>query len=257
MTKIQLYNDDCLKVLLKLKANSIDLVITSPPYNLGVNYNDYHDKLPESQYIQWLYQVMQQVHRVLKKDGSVFLNLPANRSGTTFKLMALLQHKLFALQNQIVWVKSISVGNNSYGHFKPVNSPRYLHSGYEFLFHLTKKGDVAINRLAVGVAYQDKSNIARFKHIGDRRCRGNVWFIPYRTRNQKLAHPTSFPVKLPHWCIKLANRVNAVVLDPFCGSGSVAIAAIKQHCGKFIGIDLDKSYIKLTAKRCQRVSNGT
>ena len=99
------------------------------------------------------------------------------------------------LQNTIHWIKSIAIrkedvgrypgvsGNVSVGHYKPINSARYINDCHEYIFHLTKNGRVALDRLAVGVEYQDKSNIARFgsANRSDSRCRGNTWFVPYKT----------------------------------------------------------------------------
>ncbi len=123
----------------------------------------------------------------------------------------------------------------SFGHFKPINSPRFLNDCHEYVFHFTKSGRVELNRLALGVPYQDKSNIARWSHTRgkDLRCRGNTWFVPYETiqsREKERPHPATFPVQLAEWCIKLhgASRVRTM-LDPFLGIGNSAVAA--QRCG--------------------------
>ena len=99
-------------------------------------------------------------------------------------------------------------GIKTFGHFKPINSPRFLNDCHEYVFHFTKSGRVELNRLALGVPYQDKSNIARWSHTGgkDLRCRGNTWFVPYETiqsREKERPHPATFPVQLAEWCIKL------------------------------------------------------
>ena len=82
----------------------------------------------------------------------------------------------FVLQNNIVWVKNISLSDraeDSYGQFKPINSKRYLNQTHEFIFHLTKAGETPIDRLAVGVPFIYESNIKRFGHKNNLRCRGN------------------------------------------------------------------------------------
>jgi hypothetical protein len=108
----------------------------------------------------------------------------------------------FVKQNDIVWIKVDTVDGVLSGHFKPVTSKRYLHRAHELILHLTKFGDVVLDRLAVGVPFADKSNIKRRKHSQDRRCGTNVWFIPYKTvqsKAQKFGHPAGFPVELPAW----------------------------------------------------------
>ena len=126
-------------------------------------------------------------------------------------------------------------GLKTFGHFKPINSQRFLNDCHEYVFHFTKSGRVELNRLALGVPYQDKSNIARWSHTRgkDLRCRGNTWFVPYETiqsREKERPHPATFPVRLAEWCIKLhgASRVRTM-LDPFLGIGNSAVAA--QGCG--------------------------
>ncbi len=114
-----------------------------------------------------------------------------------------------------------------------------------------------IDRLALGVPYQDKSNIARWSHTcgRDSRCRGNTWFIPYQTiqsRAKERPHPATFPVQLAEWCIKLhaAPRVRTM-LDPFLGIGNSAIAAQKCGVKKFIGFEIDNTYLAVAKRRLQ------
>ena len=93
--------------------------------------------------------------------------------------------KMFVLQNTFHWIKSITVETRDHrqistGHFKPLHSERFVNDCHEYVFHLTKTGNTKLDRLAVGVPYSDKSNIARWAHTRGRdlRCRGNNWFIP-------------------------------------------------------------------------------
>jgi site-specific DNA-methyltransferase (adenine-specific) len=155
----------------------------------------------------------------------------------------------------------------SHGHFKPINSKRFLNDCHEYIFHFTKSGRVEIDRLALGVPYQDKSNIGRWSHTrgSDLRCRGNTWFVPYETiqnREKERPHPATFPVQLAEWCIRLhgLSRVETL-LDPFLGIGNSAVAA--QRCGikKFIGLEIDKSYLaeakrRLEALQCHHSSQA-
>jgi DNA modification methylase len=146
---------------------------------------------------------------------------------------------------------------HSHGHFKPISSKRFVNDCHEYIFHLTKTGRVGIDRLSLGVPYQDKSNIARWRHTrgSDLRCRGNTWFIPYETiqsREKERPHPATFPVQLAEWCIKLHGLPHVeTMLDPFLGIGNSAIAA--QRCGvkKFIGIEIDETYLAEANRRLE------
>ena len=124
------------------------------------------------------------------------------------------------------------------------------------MFHLTLDGAVKLDRLAIGVPFKDKSNIARRGHAGDVRCRGNTWFIPSRTVQTKAAnfnHPGTCPVDLPRWCIRLHGRPGARVLDPFIGTGTTALAAALEGA-EATGIEMDGEYLAIAAERVADVN---
>lgn len=247
-----LYCGDCLDVLAGMAEASVDVVVTSPPYNLDIRYATYRDRLVEAEYLDWMVAVATALKRVLKPDGSCFLNIGGSSSQPwlPFELIVRLR-PLFALQNDIIWIKSVATENDAVGHFKPIGGLRFLHHAHEHIFHLTKTGDVKLDRLAVGVPFKDKSNIARRGHKGDLRCRGNTWFIPYETVQSKAAkfnHPGTFPVTLPRWCIRLHGKRDAVVLDPFSGTGSTLLAARREDV-RGIGIDIDPAYVAIARAR--------
>ena len=139
------------------------------------------------------------------------------------------------------------------GHYKPINSERYLNDCQEFIFHFTPQGSTTLDRLALGVPYQDQSNITRWRGAaGGVRCRGNTWFIPYETiqrRDRDRPHPATFPSKLPEQCLRLhgLSQIN-VAMDPFCGLGSTAVACARLGVD-FIGTDVDETYLNQAAER--------
>ena len=243
---------DCLEVLPSLAAGSVDVVVTSPPYNLGIAYRSYDDQMAEQAYLDWLMSVAEQVRRVMAPDASFFLNIAGSSTAPwlPFELIVRLR-KRFVLQNHITWIKSVAVGTDSVGHFKPVGGQRFLHHNHEHIFHLTLTGQVKLDRLAIGVQFKDKSNIARRGHAQDLRCRGNTWFIPYKTvksRAQKFHHPSTFPLDLPRWCIRLHGKPNPTVLDPFMGTGTTMLAASLEDA-RGIGIELDPDYLAIARER--------
>ena len=242
-----------------MSMHSVDCVITSPPYNIGIPYHTYHDKKPRDAYILWLKDIGQEIHRVLKPNGSYFLNMGSTNIDPWIEIdVSMSLRDTFVLQNHITWVKSISIRDDTFGHFKPISSKRFLNQNHESIFHFTKEGNVEINRLAIGVPFMDKTNIARRKHAQDKRCAGNTWFIPYETvksKKQKFDHPAGFPVELASRCLKLHGG-EGVVLDPFVGAGTTLIAAAKCGCNG-IGIDIDQQYVDTTIKRLQDFYNGS
>jgi len=264
---ITLYLQDCMEGMgRRLQRGCVDIVVTSPPYNIGVAYNSYHDQVPRKEYLAWMERVGRKIFRVLNEHGSFFLNVGGTPSGPWIPLdIAQRLRKYFTLQNVIHWVKSIAiskedagrypniVGDIAVGHYKPIAGRRFLHDCHEYIFHFTKTGQVPIDRLAVGVPYQDKSNIGRWNSAKqDKRCRGNTWFIPYQTiRNSESQrpHPSTFPVSLPEMCIKLHGCERAsLVLDPFIGIGNTALACLRlgKSC---TGFDIDQKYLDVAVER--------
>jgi site-specific DNA-methyltransferase (adenine-specific) len=251
---------DCIGGMKKLPDSSVDIVVTSPPYNLGIKYKRYNDNKKRKDYLKWSIKWAKQVKRVLKNNGSFFLNLGACPSNPLIPhelLVKLKGAKLgFVLQNTFHWIKSVTIETKageqiSAGHFKPLHSDRFVNDCHEYIFHLTKGGNTPLDRLAVGVPYSDKSNIKRWTHTKgrDKRCRGNNWFIPYQTIHsgeKQRPHPATFPVELAANCIKVHGiRRAKVMLDPFVGIGHSALAA--KECGvrKFVGFDIDPAYLKV------------
>ncbi len=263
MSTFDLHHQDCVRGMARLRDASVDVVITSPPYNLGIHYRKFFDRQDRTDYLEWCRTWAIEIARLLKAKGSFFLNIGAAPSNPMFPHELLLELcDFFTLQNTIHWIKSISIEEKtgdiiSRGHFKPIGSHRFLNDCHEYIFHLTREGQTPIDRLAIGVPYQDKTNIARWSHTrgSDLRCRGNTWFIPYETiqnRAKERPHPATFPVQLAEWCIKLhgVTRVQTM-LDPFLGIGNSAIAA--QHCGvrRFIGFEIDETYLAEAKRRLE------
>jgi site-specific DNA-methyltransferase (adenine-specific) len=264
---MNLLHGDCLKVLPTLDAGSVDLVVTSPPYNLGINYKSFKDTAPREEFLQWCHAWASELKRVMADDASFFLNVgaaPANPLMPHQLILALTDgaEPLFTLQNTLHWIKSITietVGGDqiSAGHFKPINSKRYVNDCHEYVFHLTKTGNIELDRRAAGVPYVHKSNIARWGHTGgaDLRCRGNTWFIPYETinsRDKDRPHPATFPVALVEQCIRIHGKGRETrLIDPFLGIGTSAIAASRQKIKSFTGIELDAHYLEAARQRLE------
>ena len=264
------YLKDCIAGLKEnIKDNSADVIVTSPPYNIDTMYNSYKDDLPREKYLTWIEEVGMVIKQVLKDDGSFFLNIGNKPKDPWIAWdVAYTLRKHFVLQNVVHWVKSIAiskaqvgsypniVGDIAVGHFKPIVSKRFLNDCHEYIFHFTKHGDVQLDKLAVGVSYQDKTNIERWKGTNkkDKRDRGNIWFIPYQTiqsRSRQRPHPATFPINLPDMCIRLHGRAK-LVIDPFIGIGSTGFAAIRLGIS-FVGFDIDKEYLDAAIGRITQI----
>lgn len=258
---------DCLEGMRRfLEDKEVDVIVTSPPYNIGVKYRKYDDSIPRQQYLDWMEEVCLEIKRVLRDDGSFFLNIGHKPTDLWVPWeVAFRLRKHFILQNVIIWVKSIAIqkedvgdypnirGDIAVGHYKPIHGKRFLNDCFEYIFHFTKNGNVELDRLAIGVPYQDKTNIGRWKSATqDLRCRGNTWFIPYETiwsRENERPHPSTFPPKLPEMCIRLHGlNKTKLVLDPFMGIGNTAVACVRLGID-WIGFEIDEYYAFITEKR--------
>jgi len=238
----------------KLEPGSVDVIVTSPPYNIGKDYSAHDDDQDPKVYLEWMERVAEACERVLSSKGSFFLNLGGKPSNPGWPFEVLEQFRSrFELQNTILWIKSIVIEEDGLGdsdvirgHYQPVNSQRYLSGFSEYIFHLTKDGDVPLDKLSIGSRYKHKSNIERWDNDGhDLRERGNVWFIPYGTIHAGRPHPCVFPAKLPSMCIQLHGvKRTRLVMDPFLGTGQTGIAAL-QNGVDFVGFEVDPVYVSL------------
>lgn len=263
---LKFFLGDCLDVLATLPDASVSAIVTSPPYNLGIRYRSYEDTLPREGYLAWTDRWLAAAARTLAPEGSLFLNVGSKPTDPWAALdVAQAGRAHLHLQNTIHWVKSIAIDKDSagaaaglerdlaVGHYKPINSDRFVNDCHEYVFHFTPQGRTPLDRRAIGVAYQDASNIARWQSGGsNRRCRGNTWFIPYQTiqsRDEERPHPATFPTRLPEQCFRLhgLERIT-VALDPFLGLGNSAVAAAQLGLN-FIGIEMDEHYLREAVER--------
>jgi len=151
---------DCIEGMIALEDSSIDICVTSPPYNLDIKYGTYADNQPREEYLAWLSRVFAQIARLLKDDGHFFLNVGYSNVDPWVGMdVANEARKHLVLQNNFTWVKSIAIEDKQIGHYKPINSDRFANPTWEHLFHFTKTGKVLCAKTAIGVPYADKNNL--------------------------------------------------------------------------------------------------
>jgi len=149
--EFMLKTQDCVLGMRALAAESVDIVVTSPPYNLGINYTNYNDSRNRDEYLLWSLEWATEVRRVMRKDASFFLNLGAAPSNPLVPHELIVElKKLFVLQNTFHWIKSITIQKSpgehtSVGHFKPLHSKRFVNDCHEYVFHLTKEGIIGLS----------------------------------------------------------------------------------------------------------------
>ncbi len=229
---IQIHLGDCERGLKALKNESVDCIITSPPYK---NCDNYSQAL--------IYEVFNECFRVMALHGLCFVNFGhlVEDKLRPFRLALLLSSIGFEFRETFVWVKN---------HYRPIQGERRVNNLTEFIFMFSKGVMPKLDRLSIGIPYTDKSNVGRYAD-SDLKCAGNVWNIPYDTitsSDQKL-HNDRFPLGLPTRCLKLAKLPN-MVLDPFSGSGTTALACKQLGCN-FVGWEIDRAHYDTSLKRLE------
>jgi site-specific DNA-methyltransferase (adenine-specific) len=216
----------------ELEDESIDVIVTSPPYNRGKTYTSdtgelHDDRMDENEYLSFLTKIWEECHRVAKKSAVFFLNIgdSAFDQGKSEKVAISAEKASWLRIQDIIWVKSF-LGK---GHYTPSGGNRRLNNLWEHVYLFVKdRNEYQLDPKAIGIPYTDKSNIGRYSDV-DLRDSGNVWLIPYvKTTGAtiKKGHEAPFPIGLPYKCIKLVPNVKTV-LDPFGGTCSTLAACLK------------------------------
>ncbi len=229
----------------ELPPNSIHLMVTSPPYNVG---KDYDNNLTLAEYRSVLKTVWAEVHRVLVPGGRACINVANLGRKPYLPLNAFIHEDMFKLgflsRGEIIWNKATSVSpSTAWGTFaSPVNPT--LRDIHEYILIYSKGMFKRENPHKQRPTILDSQFLEWTK---------SVWTFSAE-RASKIGHPAPFPVELPHRLIQLYTFENDIVLDPFMGSGQTAIAAIMSG-RHYIGYEIEKNYVDLSMKRIKQYLN--
>ena len=245
MVKVELHLGDCLDILPTLEAGSVPLIVTSPPYNLGVDYGERVDD-HRSNYLEWMTEALRQMARILMEGGRLCLNLPAHTSRTlggfeVHGVPAIAARLGLERRSTHIWFKPNHVGGTAWGSWLSPSCPTSL-PNHEYVF-VFDKGYKRTDRHGKGDA--TKEEFVQFIKT--------VWsFSPAIKINGRgentLGHNAPFPEELPYRCLKLHSWPEDTVLDPFFGSGTTGVACV-QTGRNFIGIEIDPGYFEIAKQR--------
>lgn len=220
---------------------SVHLIVTSPPYNVDKDYTHYDDRRSLDEYLEMLEAVWRECYRVLVWGGRIAINVANTNRRPYLPLNSFITQQIlrlgFLMRGEIIWDKGASVGTSTaWGSFGRASNP-VLRDVHEYImvfckeqFHLTSTGRYS------GISNQDFVEWTK-----------SIWRFP--TENAaRLGHPAPFPEELPRRLILLYTNVEDVVLDPFMGSGTTAVAAkkLRRH---YIGYELSPEYCRLAEQR--------
>jgi len=262
---------DSRKVLQRLPDACVDLVVTSPPY-ADQRMQSYGGVRPDH-YVEWFMPIAQELHRVLKNDGSFILNIKeravdGERHTYVLELILAMRKIGWRWTEEYIWSKQ-----NSF----PGKWPNRFRDAWERCLHFTKQADFVMHQEAVMVPVGDWHR-ERFKSpskadskrpaskVGNTLSRRvanwsdrslafptNVLSLPTECRNR--GHAAAFPTSLPSWFIKLLTLPGEIVMDPFVGSGTTAVAA-KELDRRYVGVELSPIYAAAAAKRVAQAQNS-
>lgn len=245
--RCQLYNVDCVMALKKLQLQCVDLTVTSPPYNIG---KEYEQVLPLQDYLGWCESWIKLVHRVTQRSGAFWLNLGylSTERARSIPIPYLLWDKIpFYLMQEVVWNYGAGVA------CRRALSPR----NEKFLWYVKDSSSYTFNLDCIrdpNVKYPNQ------KRNGKLRCNplgknpSDVWQIPKvtsgrnRASKERTRHPAQFPVALVEKIVRGFSNPGDLVLDPFFGSGTVAEVALREG-RRFLGFEISQSYCEIAKQR--------
>ncbi len=264
----KIYLGDCVTVLDKLTDDSVDLIFTSPPYADNRRKSPYHG-MPIDGYVDWFTPISKKLMRILKPDGSFVLNIKeravhGERQTYVLELILKMKEQGWLWTEEYIWHKK-----NCY----PGKWPNRFRDAWERCLHFTRNKRFKMYQEAVMVPmgnwkpkrfanlsdndrkrYESKVSSGMGRNVSkwldrDKAYPTNVLHYPTECSNRN--HSATFPVDLPLWFIKLFTQENAVVLDPFIGSGTTALACIRTN-RRFIGIEIEREYCQLATKAIKK-----
>ena len=233
---------DCLEVMKEIPENSVDLVITSPPYNIGIQYDVWDDKMDWKDYYLWCEKWLKEILRILKLDGRFCLNhylslgQSDNRHAPLMKLNETAEKIGFKHHTIAIWTDTTLIKRTAWGSWLSASAP-YVNSPYEGILILYKD---SWKKLLEGKSTIDKKMFMK--------ATSGIWNIsPDREKWTK----ANFPQSLPVWCMNLLSYENDIILDPFNGSGTTTWVA-KQLKRNYIGIEISPDYCKIAEQRLRQ-----
>lgn len=246
-----IYNMDCLEGLRRIQLPFINLTVTSPPYNIG---KEYEQVRPLEDYLNWCQEWIREVHRLTLDNGAFWLNLgyiAIEQKAKAIPLPYLLWERIsFFLIQEIVWNYGAGVAGRKF--FSPRNE--------KFLWYVKSENDYTFNLDDVrdpNIKYPNQKKNGKIKVNLNGKNPTDVWQIPKvtsgqnRSSKERMPHPAQFPQAVIERIIKASSNLDEAIFDPFLGSGTTALVALSLG-RKTLGFEINAQYCQVAADRIDR-----
>ena len=247
----KIYNEDCFQGIKRVEDNSVDLILTDPPYCLGKDYGNDSDTKNPKEYLEWTYNWIDLAIPKLKESGSMYIFLSWQYSPEIFSYIK----SKMRMINEIIWDRRVpSMGG----------STRRFTSVHDNIGVFVKNNDYYFNIDEVRIPYDEKTKKARSRSIFVGAKWLEVGYNPkdiwshsrlHRQDPEREKHPTQKPLAIIDRIVKASSPRDGIVLDPFMGSGTTAISCIRNG-RKYIGFEVNKDYYKMIQKRIIKENNN-
>ena len=238
---VWIYNDNIINTNC-IDKGTVDLIVTSPPYNVDIQYNSHNDKMTYEAYLDFTKKWIAKCYELAKDDGRFCLNIPLDKNkggqqSVCADITTIAKEVGWKYHSTIIWNEGNISRRTAWGSWLSASAP-YVIAPVEVIVVLYKKSWKKID------SSHKKSDITK-KDFMD--WTNGVWVFNGESK-KRIGHPAPFPIELPRRCIKLFTFVGDIVLDPFLGSGTTLITCVKTG-RKGIGVDIDRNYCKLAKGR--------
>lgn len=231
-----------------LDDNSIDLIVTSPPYNVDLGNNKYNknsydlyvDNLHHGEYIKWMTNIFNRLYCKMKSGGRICVNIGDGKNGaipTSSDIIQFMNKECrYIPMAHIIWNKN-QVGNRTaWGSFNSPSSPSFP-TPFEHILVFAKEN---IKLQSRGISDLTKDEFIKWS--------SSLWTFAPEKKQKDIGHPAMFPIELPLRCIKMFSWIGATVLDPFSGAGTTCKAA-KELSRNYLGFEISKEYCNISKDR--------
>jgi len=260
---VTLFNGDCINLLKEIEDESVDLVITSPPYCMKKAYENPKDDVDT--FVEQHKKVFLDIYRVLKKGGSICWQVGYHVINSSVLPLDYLVYEIFTKNNEILQYPLILRNRIIWTFGHGLNASKRFSGRHEMILWFTKGDEYLFNLDSVRVPQKYPGKRA-YKGPNKGKFSGNplgknpsdIWDIPNVKAQhiEKTAHPCQFPVSIPQRLIKALSPIRGVVLDPYMGSGSSGVAAVIEK-RRFIGAEIQNEYYEISKERVSEAIQGT